>query len=694
MKSDSSSTVRFGVFELDVASGELRKSGVKVRLQEQPFQVLKALLEKPSEVVTREELQQQLWPDETFVDFEDGLSTAVRKVRTALGESASNPRFVETLPKRGYRFIGPVSLPEPLAEERLARDPATQPRKWRTVAVGMAAAVATTLAILFSLGSWVGSDDPGQVTKSVLAPGEDVHDPVISPDGRYVAFARHEGEGGLWVQALSDERPHRIPDTDGARLPFWSPDSRQIGFGADGLLKRVEVAGQSAPVEIGPTPRGRFSGAAWSQPDDRIYFTGSSVAPSGGEPERFLDPGSPNQFDVKRASHPVALPVRDRRLQLVHSLDGSVDRVREGTHLRDFDKEVQRWLFSGRAATYSSTGHIIYQDDAATPKLYAVAFSLETLQVTGEPFVIAQDATTPSVADDGTLVYLSGASSSMRIMRRDRRGQLLGEPSVPLRDPLFLDLSPSGEEVAFTAIVNEDREVWILDLSGPSAEPRRLTFNDNLENMMLWSPDGRRILYRDTREGSKGFIVHPANGGPPQRLDADGIPADWWGDGRAEYITFHADSGLEYGRADADGEFAFQSFVTDGDYSQITHDGKLIVYGTAFPRNSWFEVRTFPEGHGPWQLSLPGEQIDWIQASRLKNEIFYSADGDLIAVEYVTDPTFRATKRTRLFRLGGREFDVAPDGESFVVMEPFGEDKPLLRVTQNWYAEFHDREQD
>lgn len=102
-------TVRFGSFELDLASGELRKSGVKVRLQEQPFQVLRALVAKPGEVVGREELQQRLWPDETFVDFEDGLSTAVRKIRQALGDSASNPRFVETLPKRGYRFVAPIS---------------------------------------------------------------------------------------------------------------------------------------------------------------------------------------------------------------------------------------------------------------------------------------------------------------------------------------------------------------------------------------------------------------------------------------------------------------------------------------------------------------------------------------------------------------------------------------------------------
>ena len=103
------SKIRFGTFELDPASGELLKGGTRVRLQEQPFQVLKALVEQPGHVVGREELRQLLWPDDTFVDFEDGLSTAVKKARQALGDSAANPRFIETFPKRGYRFIAPVS---------------------------------------------------------------------------------------------------------------------------------------------------------------------------------------------------------------------------------------------------------------------------------------------------------------------------------------------------------------------------------------------------------------------------------------------------------------------------------------------------------------------------------------------------------------------------------------------------------
>jgi len=100
--------VRFGVFEVDRVSGELRKNGSRIRLQEQPFQVLTMLLERPGEMVTRELLRTKLWPADTFVDFDHSLNTAVNKLREALGDAAANPRFVQTVARRGYRFIAPV----------------------------------------------------------------------------------------------------------------------------------------------------------------------------------------------------------------------------------------------------------------------------------------------------------------------------------------------------------------------------------------------------------------------------------------------------------------------------------------------------------------------------------------------------------------------------------------------------------
>src|SRR6266404_8820539 len=102
--------VRFGVFELDLRSGELRKHGLRVRLQEQPFQVLAMLLERSAKVVTREELQKKLWPADTFVDFDHGLNKVINKIREALSDSAESPRFVETVARRGYRFLAEVKV--------------------------------------------------------------------------------------------------------------------------------------------------------------------------------------------------------------------------------------------------------------------------------------------------------------------------------------------------------------------------------------------------------------------------------------------------------------------------------------------------------------------------------------------------------------------------------------------------------
>src|SRR5205809_3473489 len=119
---DAERLLRFESFELDVRSRELRKGKERIRLQEQPFEILRLMLERPGDVVTRDELRQRLWPEGTFVDFEHSLNAAVKRLRAALGDDADNPRFVQTLPRRGYRFIGNVPREsEPAGEEAAPR---------------------------------------------------------------------------------------------------------------------------------------------------------------------------------------------------------------------------------------------------------------------------------------------------------------------------------------------------------------------------------------------------------------------------------------------------------------------------------------------------------------------------------------------------------------------------------------------
>src|SRR6266849_3619089 len=136
-ETQSPTILRFGVFEVDVRAGEVRKQGVRIKLQEQPFHVLTVLLQRPGEVVTREELRNQNWPPDTFVDFDNSLNTAINKLREVLGDSADNPRFIETLPRRGYRFLAPVS--------------SDQRKRSRSIAAKWVGAGATTVVVVVAV---------------------------------------------------------------------------------------------------------------------------------------------------------------------------------------------------------------------------------------------------------------------------------------------------------------------------------------------------------------------------------------------------------------------------------------------------------------------------------------------------------------------------------------------------------------
>jgi DNA-binding winged helix-turn-helix (wHTH) protein/Tol biopolymer transport system component len=678
--------VKFGVFELDLTSGELRKGGTRIRLQDQPFQVLKALVEKPGEVVTREELQQRLWPRDTFVDFEDGLSTAVKKIRRALGDSAANPRFVETLPKRGYRFVVPVAvLP---VEGPEVPGPPWHRRWWVS---GCLAAVVVVAAIL----AMRSGEAEAPVVKFVMAPGLDVHDPVISPDGRQVAFVTFEGEGGLWIRGLSEAGPRQIPGSEGARRPFWSPDSHAVVFGAGNSLHRVDITGDNRPFEICAIPGGRFRGGTWSPEEDVIYFANlariARVSPAGGEAE-FVESAPTHRF----GEDPIWLPVPGRRIVMLHREDHHDGP--EGLWVLDLDRGTKHRVASGLSPVYSPTGHILYQEDGRIPRVRAARFSLKSLAMEGEPFVVAENASAPSLSADGNLVYLSGAAgSSKRVVWRDRSGGLLEVASGPLQTPSYLDLSPGEDAVVMTSLVDGDREIFILDLENRYAGPRRLTFNSWREGVTMWSPEGRRIAYRfrDGPQTESRLVIQPRSGGSLRELPVDGIPTDWWGNETQEYLLFSlSHDGLGYGHAQAGGEFEYGRFVKEGAWcAQLSPDGRFVAYLSAYP-TAKIMVRSFPDGDGPWPISRPGERAVAPRWSPEGDEIYYAVGDQLVAASVTTRPEFAVASRTNLFRSEcflasvAAHYDVAAGGDRFVLLETVEEDPPALWMTQNWFAEF------
>ena len=233
------------------------RDGTRVRLQVQSLELLKALLERPGKMVGREELRQRLWPEDTFVDFDHGLNASVRRLREALGDSADAPRFVETIPRKGYRLVADTdvaataplrgaALPDHSRSDRPARRPhihvprAMIPWIVTLVVVGTAAwmvhgrtdHVAGSPRITLSLDVPVGWE---------MGTWDRV---ALSPDSRHIAFTATgpDRQRGLWLRPLSDGAAHLVPRTVGAFAPFWSPDSGKVGFFAQSTLQVVTVA--------------------------------------------------------------------------------------------------------------------------------------------------------------------------------------------------------------------------------------------------------------------------------------------------------------------------------------------------------------------------------------------------------------------------------------------------------------------
>ncbi len=504
------------MFEVNLETGEVRRAGVKVRMQEQPFQVLAALLEKPGEIVTKEELQERIWKDDTFVDFDRSLATAINKVRQALGDSATRPQYIETVSKRGYRFIGLMPQTNPMGSsgdvgQTLAPgEVAVSRSKLLALKVGAAAlgiAAASLLWLYVSQGS--AEHNEQSVRRFSLAP-EGLRASVISPDGRKILLAVDtEGESSLWLRSLSSETARRIPGTEGSRSEVrgWSPDSRSIVFATMNEVKRINIDGGDPATlcELPGDDSRDFNGVSWSPDGERIVFSSQAslweVSARGGEPrvllERGADPGDALQ-------DPIFLPTGSGPPGLVYTAGSFSSRSDSRIWVMDLETGERHDLISGTAPAYSPEGHLIYQSVGLGENgLRALAFSLDNLSVTGEPFPIAGDGASPSVSNDGVLTYLdrTGVEGGMKtLVWRDRKGaqlETIGQPQSRLRE---FALSPDGRRVATTAGPDEATDIWIQDLTRASVT--RVTLSDRGEYMPTWSPDGRAIVY--TIEGGAG----------------------------------------------------------------------------------------------------------------------------------------------------------------------------------------------
>jgi DNA-binding winged helix-turn-helix (wHTH) protein len=522
--------VRFGVFEINPSARELRKHGVRIKLQDKPFAVLLILLEKSGELVTREELQQRLWPADTFVEFDKGIYNAMKRLRETLGDEAETPRYIETLPRRGYRFIAPVERRNG-AGERLVPVPAPTP----TLRVSSA----KRLALLVSLGCvlvLVGSFvllklrhpvltpkvvNSAQITKDGL-PKSDATIKLVS-DGSTLYFQEGSLDSTEQNTALMQVSTHggesaRIPVT--FRIPMaldYSPSHSELLVSAGEWSESVRPL-WALLLPTGPPHRvGDIlaNDACWS-PDGRqlVFIQGRDIFVAEADGSKVRKLASLEGFDY-------AFFIRFSR-------DGTRLRFTVGKVLHDEETEIMEMaadgtglhrlpLHGGCCGEWSADGKYYFyrqgHDIWVLPERKNILGKVKLgtpVQLTVGP--IGFGAPVPS--GDGRHLFVVGLQQRIELVHYDARSRqlagFLGGISAG-----ELEVSRDGQWATYTTYPEGD--LWRSKLDG--SERLQLTFAPINAHEPRWSPDGKQILFDDFPQK---LLVVSANGGTPRQL----VPAD------------------------------------------------------------------------------------------------------------------------------------------------------------------------
>jgi eukaryotic-like serine/threonine-protein kinase len=697
--------LRFGPFDADAATGELRRDGRAVRLQEQPFQVLIALLERPGEVVTREELRARLWPADTFGEFDQGLNTAINKLREALGDSAASPRFIETLPKRGYRFVHPIEPDAEPAVANVSAPPESEPKRSRTYIAIPLALVACILAVVWAWRPLPDQSLPFRhFTLRFNAPTNDAPHGLIavSPNGHHIAIV-DRGKTTIWVQDLEHPQARMIEGTEHTGTVFWSPDSLVIGFVAETRkLKKVAVKG--GPVTLLYEGPEYISGASWN-PDGRsiVFASGTPsslyvVSANGGSPVILISAEKSTGKAEQRAglanntswlSNPHFLQTARGFTKLLYE-----NKTRRTLVLRDMESGVEHVLGEGTNGTYSPDRHLVYRSGS---DLWARPLSPEKAKLEGEPFLVARLATDPSVASDGTLVYRDVVTS--QLVWRNRLGTRLGTVGNPVDVVAYPCLSPDGRRVAVETLENENLDIWAIDVERGARV--RLSSHPSTEVVPVWSPEGDQVAFGSYRAGNIDILSRPSDAGGDELTIAAGTLneriSDWSRDGQYILYSIYPKNGsdLAYLQRAEGGRWESHPLLETPAYetsAKFSPDGRYVAYLSDESGQNELYVREFVPGGRKWPVSTNGaSQIRWGRNGR---ELFYSEAGTLMAVPVSFVGGFSAGQPSRLFShpafstTTDANYDVSPDGQRIVLPERVGEQERVIHVVQNWLAGF------
>jgi Tol biopolymer transport system component len=572
------------------------------------------------------------------------------------------------------------------------------------VAGGLALALAA--ALVPATRYFLRAPPPAQQIKfAISAPGYS-GGLVISPDGQNIAYvATVNGKSQIWLRPIAALEARALPGTDNAEGPFWSPDSRNLAFFADGKLQKVDLNG-GPPVALladaVPTVTGSWKRGSWSR-DGTILFTGSSpallgaigrVSAAGGVVTPVTNPELPREWGHVR---PQFLPPDDRAFVfisttlLTQTLVASAIGDATATPLVSLGDTVT----TPTPPSVAYVNHVLlYTTLAGT--LFAQHFDPKARALSGAAVAVAENVADVSVSDNGTLVYiaappsrLAAANGVRQLTWFDRQGNRTG--TIAARDDVTnAQLSPDGSRIAFNGEPGaSDGEIWTIDLA--RGGPTRRTFEPQNYNP-AWSPDGTQILFSSTRASSAGrpsrLYRRAANGTGGDELlytgadDEYAVPSDWSRDGKniifGRTTTATVASVGEIWVLPLDGDRTAFPLIKSKALAtgpKLSPDGRWLAYSTDESGTRQIVVQPFPAvNEGKWQVSSDGGiEPRWRRDGR---ELYYlGLDGSIMAVEVAPGETFDAGPPTALFSTGVvvRElvfeyfYDVTADGQRFLV---------------------------
>jgi Tol biopolymer transport system component/DNA-binding winged helix-turn-helix (wHTH) protein len=523
-------TLHFGVFELHPASGELRKHGVRLRLQDQPFKLLLCLLETPGEIWAREDLIRRIWPEGTFVDYERGLNVAITRLRQVLGDSADTPRYVETVGRKGYRFIAPL---EPAAPPEVAVQPQAVPPKksspWPYVAV-----FAIAVAVVAAVGWW-------RATRTTLQPLARLNVELgretilagrgtrlaLSPDGTRLAVTVRgaDGQPQLATRRLDQNQLTPLSGTEGAESPFFSPDGQWIAFFADSKLKKIAVQG-GAPVALSEAftfrmgPMSRVAAGSWGDDGNIVAMLNPTVgltrvASAGGSPSPLtVLARAEGELDNWPQVLPGSQAVLFTRLTGDTDYDnGNIEVVSLKTGAR---KTVLKGGFLGR---YLPSGHLVYVHQDT---IFAVPFDLGRLATAGVPHRMLDvggrlGCRNFDFSQTGSFVACQSGNPPLSVFWLDSSGTPLPLQDVPGSAYAGPRFSPDGKRLAFSMTSEGHQDIWVQDLGRGATS--RITALPGVNNSPVWTADGRNLIFHSIDQPKPGIYGVRADGsGEAQRL--------------------------------------------------------------------------------------------------------------------------------------------------------------------------------